>query len=237
MATLERQADHDAETDGAVLQELRGWIGRAAEVCSAASRGDLEQRILHISAEPQTAEMLHAVNHLLDMCDAFVREARASLEFAGQGKFFRRVLLAGMEGSFRRAANSINAATINMQQKSEELAATERRRAALEVDVQKTLTTIRSLAQVLEQVEESARLIDAVARRTNLLALNASIEAARAGAAGAGFAIVAQEVKSLAAETVKCTVGIGAQLDTIRAASSEVVNSINHIWSTVQAKQ
>ncbi len=60
---------------------------------------------------------------------------------------------------------------------------------------------IKSLASEANQVGEIAALISSVAGQTNLLALNATIEAARAGEAGCGFAVVAQEVKSLANQT------------------------------------
>ncbi|NYT39284.1 hypothetical protein HZY97_00805 [Sphingomonas sp. R-74633] len=75
-----------------------------------------------------------------------------------------------------------------------------------------------TLTQHSASVGNIADMIAEIAARTNLLALNASIEAARAGEAGRGFAIVAQEVKSLASQTAIATGDIRAQLERMTGA-------------------
>lgn len=228
----ESSAD-DREGDDAVDARAQ-WVREATEVCIAAARGDLEQRILRIDADPEMAQMLHAINHLLDMADAFVREASAALEYASQGRYFRRVLPNGLCGSFERAANSINAATKLMGENAVAVREAEERRRSIIGDVKNTEQTVQALTRASGQIEEFSSTIGQIARQTNILAINATIEAARAGSSGAGFAVVAGEVKRLAAQTREATDRIAAGLNEIKTSTGEAAESISHIWRAVQ---
>jgi methyl-accepting chemotaxis protein len=94
---------------------------------------------------------------------------------------------------------------------------------------------VSGLSDAANRIGQVIALIQAIAAQTNLLALNATIEAARAGEAGRGFAIVAQEVKSLATQTANATGQIASQILATQAATQEAVGAIETIKKTIEA--
>jgi methyl-accepting chemotaxis protein len=92
---------------------------------------------------------------------------------------------------------------------------------------------INALSQAAGRIGDVVKLITAIAEQTNLLALNATIEAARAGEAGRGFAVVASEVKQLASQTAKATDEISTQIAGMQTATQESVAAIKEIGGTI----
>lgn len=97
-----------------------------------------------------------------------------------------------------------------------------------------TTTEVQALADVANKIGDVVNLISDIAEQTNLLALNATIEAARAGEAGKGFAVVASEVKSLANQTAKATTDISEQITAMQSATSGTVGAIEAIGETIK---
>lgn len=281
-------------------------LGRLRAVAEAAGNGDLERRVLHIGDRGVVGRTMHSLNQTLDVTDAFVREAAASLEAIEGGQHFRRIIERGLRGDFGRRAAAINTASRSMGDRittftemtrtfetnvtaivdrlgsaasglstcaetvvssaetthqnveSVAAAATELATSIAEISRQlsqaqdastsaeseatATREVVHRLAATAAVIGSTVSLIQEIAEKTNLLALNATIEAARAGTAGRSFAVVAAEVKALATQTEKATVGINEELRRIEqvsgaavAASDTIVGVVGRLNTTTTA--
>ncbi|MBD3849274.1 methyl-accepting chemotaxis protein [Bosea sp. OAE752] len=95
------------------------------------------------------------------------------------------------------------------------------------------LHTVGDLSRKADEIGNIAGVISTIAKHTNLLALNASIEAARLGRSGGGFTIVAQEIKSLATQTWRATEEIQGQIEAIHQSGSEAIAAIDAMNLTI----
>ncbi|WP_430435884.1 methyl-accepting chemotaxis protein [Oceanibaculum nanhaiense] len=293
------------------LVRARRWIVRTQAVCAAVAAGDFEQRLTRLDEGGEMLALLRGVNHLVDVTDAFVREAGAAMDYVAKGRFFRKIQPQGFGGHFLISATRINEATENMGAKVAHFAsltdgfesqvggvvevvasaatqlratsssltdlanstmtqttavsaATEEASANVGAVASASEELSASIGEITRQVGDSLRTIEAandkaklandqvatlsqaaeeigsvitlireIAEQTNLLALNATIEAARAGEAGKGFAVVASEVKSLANQTGEATSRIQDQVEGIRAATGKAVHAIGEIVTAI----
>ena len=106
----------------------------------------------------------------------------------------------------------------------------------IESAIENTADAVEALVSRIDEVDEIVTVIEEIATETNLLALNASIEAARVDGDGSGFAVVADEVKSLAEETKESATEIGDRLEAIQIQSNNTVSDVRTARDRVQAR-
>ena len=97
----------------------RRAIAEVARVLAAAARGDLERRIILLTDRGETQALARDANRLLDVTDAFVREARATLACVRDGQHYRRIVERGMAGTFGYASMVMNEAVSTVQSRLE----------------------------------------------------------------------------------------------------------------------
>jgi len=161
----------DALEAVALPAEFLAWLDNAASVCERVARGDMEARILNIPVDHPMARLLFGINDLVDVTDAFVREARASLEHASQDKYYRRLYETGLFGSFAGAARTINEATNAMSDKSERLAAANEARTRLAGELEASAgamkETAASLLSIARTTGERSNHVTAASQETS----------------------------------------------------------------------
>ncbi|WP_152557099.1 methyl-accepting chemotaxis protein, partial [Photobacterium sanctipauli] len=170
------------------------------EVEALKDKADSNKLLLN-SHTQETEKVVTAINEMSATADTVAQSGVQASEFTQQ----TNVEAEKSKEVVRIAADSVN---------------------ALAEEVDGMSSSIQTMSQDFEKIDTVLHVIGEIAEQTNLLALNAAIEAARAGEQGRGFAVVADEVRALAARTQQSTSEIDAMLSELRKATSVVVQSM-----------
>ncbi|AHI28977.1 methyl-accepting chemotaxis protein [Marinobacter similis] len=228
------------------IADIRGQLDNIAQ-----GEGDLTQRIA-VEQEDDLGKLAQSFNQVLGNLQSMIASIQhLTTELGGGATDLSRTAAENSDGVIRQTDSiSMVATAINeMQSAIEEVAgnasrASELTREAeqkgenggrivrqsseqvqqLSAQISKAVEVIRQLSQDSSNITSVLDVIRGIAEQTNLLALNAAIEAARAGEHGRGFAVVADEVRTLAQRTQKSTEDIQEMITALQTGVSDVVS-------------
>ena len=212
---LTRQATVTEDITGAIadsvnytVEELRELVGRvqqtAGEVTLASGQVQATSNQLATTTEEQSRQIRQTGESVVDMADRITQVSRGAAESANVA---RASLTAAEQGQ-----QAVQNAIAGMNDIREQ--------------IQDTSKRIKRLGESSQEIGEIVELISDITEQTNVLALNAAIQAASAGEAGRGFSVVAEEVQRLAERSGEATKQIGALIRTIQTDTQDAVHAM-----------
>ncbi|PKO71697.1 MAG: chemotaxis protein [Betaproteobacteria bacterium HGW-Betaproteobacteria-14] len=195
--------NYTIEELGVLVRRINDAAGRVASASAAAQKTSNE---LLVATERQSQEIQQAGNNVLDMAKSMNQVSSEAMESA---QVARHSLDAAQKGA-EAVENSIKGMNEIRDQ------------------IQETSKRIKRLGESSQEIGEIVELISDITEQTNVLALNAAIQAASAGEAGRGFTVVAEEVQRLAERSGEATKQIAAIVKTIQTDTQDAVSAMEN---------
>ena len=223
------------------------------EVAAKASGGDLTHRV-PVTTQDELGQMGEAMNHLLDELNGMLLQtqevahslSQASGQLSDVGHQVVQVsrsqvnqamqvaasveTMASTAGDMARNTQGLASAATKVNESAvrggEIVSSSIQGMESVSNRIQESAGRIQALGQRSQEIGDIIGVIEDIAEQTNLLALNAAIEAARAGEQGRGFAVVADEVRKLAERTGKATKEITTVIESVQQGTTEAVHSM-----------
>lgn len=183
----------------------------AAQITESAQRSRVIATQLTEASERQAQQISKAGQAIIGMANSVKKVSANAIESAEVAK--KSVEIAG------KGAKTVQATIAGMD--------------TIREQIQETSKRIKRLGESVQEIGEIVSLIDDIADQTNILALNAAIQAAMAGEAGRGFAVVADEVQRLAERASNATKQIDALVKTIQSDTHEAIGSMEQSTANV----
>ena len=233
-----READHrtaearESAERASQAQYAAEEATRKAESARTEGMRDAAQRLSQVVAALSTA--LGSLAHRVDETGQGVETQTYRIAETASAVEELSVSILEIAKNAENTANLSEESRHAAEQGSQQFATVLEDVSAIHKDFQTACDSVDDLSNKADAIGAIAQTIEDIADQTNLLALNAAIEAARAGEAGRGFAVVADEVRKLAEKTMTATREVGQSIDSIQQAVRGTLGSMGSTKSVLE---